>query len=134
MTVNLYIALSGYHIYTCIFVVTQSEGILVESYNMQCSSESGLIWVAVLAVYKVILQISGIVLAFLSRKVKVKGLNESREVQVLMIVTTPIVVVALALRLALSDYLNVVGTVWAFGVAVTGGSALVIIFLPKVSA
>ena len=106
----------------------------MEYYNLQCISESGLIWVALLFGYKVMLQISGMVLAFLTRKVEVKGLNESREVQVVMIITTPIVVAALVLRLVLSDYLNVVGTVYALGVSLTGGTALSIIFIPKVGA
>ena len=99
---------------------------------MQCVSEKGLIWVAVLFGTKVLFQISGMVLAFLTRKVKVRGLNESREVQLVMIITTPIVLVALVLRMLLSKYLNVVGTVYALGTSISGVATLGIIFLPKV--
>ena len=94
---------------------------------------TGLYWVAVLFGYKVILQISGMVLAFLTRKIEVRGLNESREVQVVMIITTPLVVVALILRLVFDDYLNVVGTSYGLGTALVTGTTLGIIFLPKVS-
>lgn len=73
------------------------------------------------------------VLAFLTRKVEVRGLNESLEVQLVMFITTPIVVVALTLRLVFSDYLNVVGTLYALGVALVGGATLGIIFMPKVT-
>ena len=51
-----------------------------------------------------------------------------------MIITTPMVVVALVLRLTLSDYLNVVGMLYALGISLTGGTTLGIIFLPKVGA
>ena len=87
---------------------------------------------ALLFGYKIIFLASGVVLAILSRKVKVKGLNESREVQVTMIITTPIVITGLILRLVLSDYLNVVGTLYALTSSLYGGLVLGIIFLPKV--
>ena len=116
------------------YTTTQSEGIQVEYYSLQCTSEWGLICVAVVFGYKVILQISGMVLAILTRKVEVKGLNESWEVQMVMIITTPMVMVALVLRLTLSDYLNVVGMLCALGISLAGGTTLGIIFLPKVGA
>ena len=105
----------------------------MEYYNLQCISETGLYWVTVLFGYKVILQISGVVLAFLTRKIEVRGLNESREVQVVMIITTPVVVVGMVLRLVFNDYLNVVGTTYGLGTVIVTGTALGIIFIPKVS-
>lgn len=112
---------------------TQNDDIEVVYYNMQCVSEKGLIWVTLLFGYKVVLQITGMVLACLTRKVEVRGLNESSEVQLVMLITTPIVVVALTLRLVFSDYLNIVGTLYALGVALVGGATLGIIFIPKVT-
>lgn len=100
---------------------------------MQCVSEKGLIWVTLLFGYKLVLQLSAVILAILTHKVQVRGLNESLEVQLAMFITTPIVVVALTLRLVFSDYLNVVGMLYALGVALTGGATLGIIFLPKVT-
>ena len=105
----------------------------MEYYNLQCVTKEGLIWVGLLFGYKVVLQVSAMVLACLTRKVQVKGLNESKEVQLVMIVTTPIVVLAMILRLALSDYLNVVGGSYSIGTVIVTGSALGIIFIPKVS-
>ena len=101
--------------------------------NLQCVSDKGLIWVAFLFGYKIVFLISGVVLAVLSRKVKVRGLNESREVQITMIISTPIVITGLVLRLVLSDYLNVVGTLYALSGSLYGGLILGIIFLPKVT-
>ncbi|CAI8012822.1 Gamma-aminobutyric acid type B receptor subunit 2 [Geodia barretti] len=108
-----------------------SEDVEVVYENLQCVTDKGLIWVAFLFGYKIIFLISGVVLAVLSRKVKVKGLNESREVQVTMIISTPIVITGLVLRLLLSDYLNVVGTLYALSGSLYGGLILGIIFLPK---
>ena len=111
---------------------TQGDDVQVVYYNLQCVSDKGLIWVALLFGYKIIFLASGVVLAILSRKVQVKGLNESREVQVTMIITTPIVITGLILRLVFSDYLNVVGTLYALTSSLYGGLVLGIIFLPKV--
>ena len=94
---------------------------------------TGLYWVALLFGYKVILQISGMVLAFLTRKIEVRGLNESREVQVVMIITTPLVVVTLILKLVFDDYLNIRGISDGLSTPIITGTALGIIFLPKVS-
>lgn len=116
-----------------LYTSTQSDGVEVVYYNMQCVSDKGLIWVTLLFGYKLLFQITGMVLAFLTRKVEVRGLNESLEVQLVMFITTPIVVVALTLRLVFSDYLNVVGTLYALGVALVGGATLGIIFMPKVT-
>ena len=66
-----------------------------------------------------ILQISGMVLAILTRKVEVKRLNESWEVQVVMIITNPLVVGVLVTQ---SDYLNVVGMLYALRISLTGGT------------
>ena len=110
----------------------QNDDIQVMFYNYQCSSEKGLIWVTILFGYKILFIMSGTVLAFLTRKVKVRGLNESREVQLVMIMITPIAVGSLILRLALRDYLNVVGSVYALSASLSGGIMLCIIFIPKV--
>ena len=91
---------------------------------------AGLIWVSILYGFKIFLQISGMVLAFLTRKVKVRGLNESLEVQLVMIITTPIVVTALLLREILN--FNVARSVYALGSGICTGVALFIIFVPKV--
>ena len=76
--------------------------------------------------------ISGMILAFLTRKVKVRGLNESREIQLVMIITTPVVVTVVTLRLLFSDHLNLVGMLFAFGTSLSSTVMLGIIFLPKV--
>jgi hypothetical protein len=108
-----------------------TDDIEVVYHNLQCVSKKGLIWIGVLFGTKVLLQVSGMVLAFLTRKVEVRGLNESREVQLVMIITTPIVLAGLVLRMLFSEYLNVVGTVYALGTSISGGATLGIIFLPK---
>ena len=105
----------------------------MEYYNLQCLSEKGLIWIALILGFKIVLQVSAMVLACLARKVQVKGLNESKEVQLVMIVTTPIIVVGMIISLVLSDYLNVVAGWYSLGIVFLTGSALGIIFIPKVS-
>ena len=81
-----------------------------------------------------VLQISGMVLAFLTRKVEVRGFSESLEIQLVILITTPLALIILALRLVFSDNLNVVGGSYLLGIAAISCTTLGIIFVPKVSA
>lgn len=105
----------------------------MEYENLQCVSDKGLYWVALLFGYKIIFLFSGMILAVLSRKIEVKALNESREVQATMLITSPIVMGGLIVRLLLSNYFNVVGMVYGLSSSVYGILVLGIIFLPKAS-
>ena len=84
--------------------------------------------------HKLILLFSGLVLAFLTRKVEVRGLSESREIRLVMFVTTPLAVGTLILRLVFKYYINTVGATYSLGIAAISLSTLGIIFIPKVSA
>ena len=79
------------------------------------------------------MQVVTIFLAFKTRNVDVKGLNESKEVRALCVTTTPLTVIVAILRGTFSDYLNVVGASYSLGISTSTAVILIFIFIPKVS-
>lgn len=94
---------------------------------------AGLSWVVVVFGYKLILQVATVFLAFKTRNVEVMGLNESKEVRALCVVTTLLTVIVVVLRGTFSDYLNVVGASYALGISTSTAVILTFIFIPKAS-
>ena len=75
----------------------------------------------------------GIIFVFLIRKVKIKGLNDSKEVSAILYITSVILAVILVVNFVLGDYIDVDGFVYGFGVATAVTIVLLFTFVPKVS-
>ena len=104
----------------------QSLGVEEQYFVWVCyeTSSPNFFWRIFIFTYLAILQIVGILLAFQTRRVKVKGLNDSKFVAAIIYISS-IVLVALALvTFALRTYINI-GT----GVFVAGILTLTTIFL-----
>ena len=113
--------------------LSQDEGIKEISVISRCHSSTEPYWLAVLFGYKIIIQITGIIFAFLIRKVKIKGLNDSKEVSAILYITSVILAVILVVNFVLGDYIDVDGFVYGFGVATAVTIVLLFTFVPKVS-
>lgn len=83
--------------------------------------------------YKVGLQVIGVLLAFSIRKVKIKGLNDSKEISAIIYITSVLLVVVITITMALGDYVNVNSGVFAVGVSTASTVVLGFLFIPKVS-
>ena len=82
--------------------------------------------------YKIVIQLIGVVLAFSIRKVKIKGLNDSKEISIILYVTSIILVIVIVITLALGDYINVSGSIFSLGISTASTVVLGFIFVPKV--
>ena len=114
----------------------QSDGVRILYFVEVCYTDppvAGLSWVAVQFGYKLLLQVATVFLAFKARNVDILGLNESKEVRALCVVTTPLTVIVAILRGTFSDYLNIVGASYSLGVSTSTAVILIFIFIPKVS-
>ena len=85
-----------------------------------------------LAIYKCALQICALYLAFKTRKVKIKGLNETKYITALVYIVTLIVILTLVLTFALTDYVNIYAAAQSIGNIATGSFILDLSFIPKV--
>ena len=97
-----------------------------------CTSPTEPYWVAALFGYKVIFQAAGVFLAFKIRKVKIRGLKESREVSAILYITSAILATMIVVSLAFADYTDVDSAVFGFGLCTATTVVLILTFGPKV--
>jgi len=97
-----------------------------------CYSPARLYFLGVIYSYKIVIQLIGVVLAFSIRKVKIKGLNDSKEISIILYITSIILVIVIVITLALGDYVNVNGGTFGLGISTASTVVLGCIFIPKV--
>ena len=110
----------------------QEEGFTVISNVATCYSPARLYFLGVIYGYKIVMQLIGVVLAFSIRKVKIKGLNDSKEISIILYITSIILVIVVVITLALGDYINVNGGIFGLGISTASTVVLGCIFVPKV--
>ena len=101
-------------------------------YSCQSESDNDQIWLGVLFGYKAILQIIGTLLAFATRKVKVKGLNDAKYIAGVIYITSIIIVVIIISFIALRKHLNALAAIYSVGYVLDATAILGLIFIPKV--
>ena len=100
----------------------------------RCHSPTEPYWLGILFGYKIIIQVLGVFLAFKIRKVKIRGLNESREVSAILYITSTILAVMIVTTFAFGDYIDVDSFIFAVGLCTATTVVLVFTFVTKVSA
>ena len=98
-----------------------------------CESKIGYtIWYGILLGYKGIIQIVAILLAFGTRKVKVKGINDSKYIAAIIYVTSICLVMIMVSFATLGDRVNTLAAIFSFGFWCAATTILLLVFLPKV--
>ena len=98
-----------------------------------CKSEGQVTLFTILFGYKGLLQIIALVLAFSTRKVKVKGLNDSKYIAAAIYVTSIVLAVTMVSTYTLMDYVNVYPAVVGMGFLLGTTMILGLVFVPRVS-
>ena len=80
-----------------------------------------------------LLQFAGIILAFQTRKVNIKALNDSKSVTVLIYISSIVLVIMALVQFILRNYINIQMAVFSGGVILLATLFLVFIFTPNVS-
>ena len=88
---------------------------------------------AVLFGYKGLLQVIALILAFRTRKVKVKGLDDSKYIAAAIYVTSIVLAVIIVSTYTLRDYVNVYPAVVGMGFLLGTTMILALVFVPRVS-
>lgn len=94
---------------------------------------AALYWRIFVFAYLAVLQILGIMLAFQTRKVKVKSLKDSPFVVANVYISSIIIVIFIITTFVLRSYLNVYSSVFASGIFILTTSFLMLTFAPKVN-
>jgi gamma-aminobutyric acid type B receptor len=112
----------------------QDQGVKIEYYVLVCHLQVGapLYWRIFIFIYFAVLQILGIMLAFQTRRVKIRGLKDSTFVATNVYVSSIVIVIFILITFALRNYLNVHNTVLAVGICTLTTTFLSLTFIPKV--
>ena len=88
---------------------------------------------ALLYGYKGLLQVIALILAFGTRKVKVKGMDDSKYIAVAIYITSIVLAVTTVSTYTLMDYVNVYPAVVGIGFLLGTTMILGLVFVPRVS-
>ena len=98
-----------------------------------CESNGQVVLYGLLYGYKGLLQVIALILAFSTRKVKVKGLNDSKYIAAAIYVTSIVLAVTMVSTYTLMDYVNVYPAVVGLGFLLGTTMILGLVFVPRVS-
>jgi hypothetical protein len=109
-----------------------STQIIIQSKNLVCGGPHSLIWVLFNYGCVVLTQVAAVILAFLTRKVTIKALNDSKYLTIIIYTSSVIIALMLISAVLIDEYLN-------FDAAVFGGLIMLfttvvlgLTFIPKV--
>ena len=105
----------------------------LDHYVYQCFNSSSFPWLLFLYIYLGLLQIIALILAIQTRKVRIKILNDSKEVAAIIYITSIVLVELAIVSFALSSFNNIHEALYDFGLLLVAIVILLLIFVPKVS-
>ena len=101
-------------------------------YIYTCNSKARQIWNGVLFGFKALLQVFALFFAFQTRKVKVKGLDDSKYIAAAIYVSSIIIAITLVTAYSLRDYVNTFAAIYSVCLIVSSSVILGLVFVPKV--
>ena len=111
---------------------SQVFGIVEYYYMLICHSRLRPIFLGVLYGYKGVLQVIALFLAFTTRKVKVKGLNDTLYIAAATYITSLLWAVAVVSTYTLRDYINIFASVFSLCLFLGTLAIVSLVFIPKV--
>jgi gamma-aminobutyric acid type B receptor len=112
-------------------VERDENNVLVEHYNLVCEGKKSIVWIAVVIVYALAMQIVAVYLAFRTRKVKIKALNDAKYLAFIIYSSTVILTGMIIGTVSLRDFLNIDAVVFCTGLLFFTTSILGLLFVPK---
>ena len=114
------------------FFLSQEQGIEVQYCVYNCFTPASFPWLITCFLYLALLQFIAVILAIQTRNVKIRILNDSKEVAIIIYFTSFVMIVMLASTFILSDYNNVSDGIFGSSLMVSTSVTLIVVFLPKV--
>ena len=100
--------------------------------SLVCGGPKATIWIGVSFGYLFLTQIVAVFLAFRTRKVQIKVLNDSKYLTVIIYISTVIITSMMIGAIALKDYLNADAAVFGALIIIFTTLVLGLMFIPKV--
>ena len=112
--------------------ILQERSVTTLYFTYICDSTARDIYLGILYGYKMVLQIIALVLAFATRKVKVKGLDDAKYIAAAIYVTSIVLAVIIISTYTLKGVVNGFAAVFCTWFLIGTTSILVLVFVPKV--
>lgn len=107
------------------------HGITVQYIATTCTSSSEPYWLSILFGYKVLIQVTGVILAFKIRTVHIKDLNDTKETSAILYITSILLAIVIIVTLTLGDYQDIDGSAYGFGICTSTTLVIGFTFVPK---
>lgn len=98
-----------------------------------CVSSNATVWLAISYAYKGLLQLVAMFMAFTTRRVKIKALNDSKEIAVIVYINSIILTLLAVVEFALNRFHEVHTVLFGLALMVQATVFLTLVFIPKVS-
>ena len=108
------------------------NGINYNYFVYDCINNSAIVWLSISYVYKGLLQILAMFMAFHTRKIKIKALNDSKEIAVIIYINSITLSLLAFVEFALNDYHEVYAALFGLALLVGATLFLTLLFIPKV--
>ena len=115
-----------------ILIIQGSTNVLYDKQNLICEGPNDLYWISIKFIYIILAQLFSVFLAFQTRKVVIKALNDSKYVAIIIYVSTVIVTMMIIFTFTLDKFLNADGAVFGGLIYIFTTIILTILFIPKV--
>ena len=110
----------------------QDNGERQENFFLICSSDGSYIWLLISFIYKGCLQVLAIFMAFHTRKVKIKALNDSKEIMAIIYINSIILALLTVTEFALKSYNDAYAALFGLSLLIEATLFLGLVFVPKV--
>lgn len=110
----------------------QVREITTEYFTYICDSRSRDIFLGVLYGYKALIQVIAMVLAFSIRKVKVKGLNDTKFIITIIYITSLATALIIVAVYVMKNRINSFAILFSIGVFIGTTTTIGLVFVPKV--
>ena len=96
-------------------------------------NDNAVVWLAFSYAYKGLLQLIAMFMAFHTRRVKIKVLNDTKEIAVIIYINSIILALLAVVEFALNDYHEVHAALFGLALLVGATVFLTLVFIPKVT-
>ena len=110
----------------------QDDQVTHANFVFVCLSDDAVVWLALSYVYKALLQLVAMFMAFYTRRVKIKALNDSKEIAVVIYFNSITLTLLAVVEFALKQYHEVYAALFSLALLVEASVFLTLIFIPKV--
>ena len=110
----------------------QANGISYNHFIFVCLNSSAIVWLSISYAYKAFLQIVAMFMAFHTRRVKIKALNDSKEIAVIIYINSITLSLLAFVEFALNSYHEVYAALFGLALLVGATLFLTLLFIPQV--